>query len=326
MTRCHCCLKETKNDFCRSCALKLFQKNKFNAKLNFKLTDITQIKKQDVKRISISGAQPKFSLRFEDTELSTTDQNGIFILKPSTDMQYELFQDMPANEHVTMQMAKQIFKINVAESALMKFSSGEYAYLTKRFDVREDGSKIHQEDFAQIAGISNDTNGPNYKYNSLSYEEIADLMKKYVSAYTIAAENFFNVILFNYLVSNGDAHIKNFSIYSPNQEGVFKLTPAYDLLNTSLHTSDERMALDLFKNEDNYESDYFNTNGFYGAPDFMEFAHRISIVEKRAERFIRNITSHLSEMEVMIDNSFLSDEAKIKYKESLNDRAKALKI
>ena len=104
------------------------------------------------------------------------------------------------------------------------------------------------------------------------------------------------------------------------------LTPAYDLLNTLLHTSDERMALDLFADEENYESEFFSANGFYGAPDFMEFAKRIGIVEKRAGRFIREITSHLDEMNEMIDASFLSEEAKVKYKECIHDRARALKI
>ena len=104
------------------------------------------------------------------------------------------------------------------------------------------------------------------------------------------------------------------------------LTPAYDLLNTSLHASDERMALDFFANEEEYESEFFKANGFYGAPDFMKFAKRIGIAEKRAERFIREIINHLDEMDEMIDESFLSDEAKVKYKECIRDRAKALAI
>ena len=324
--RCRSCLKECENDFCRTCSRKIFNKNKFSAKLDFTLPDIAQGTGDGVKRISISGAQIKFLLRFNWKKLEPTDRAGTYILKPATSMRFRLFRDMPANEHVTMQMAKQIFKMNVAESALMEFSSGEFAYLTKRFDVRKDDTRIHQEDFAQVADVCSQNAGSNFKYGSFSYEEIAGLIKQHVSAYIVAAEEFFRIILFNYLVCNGDAHIKNFSIYSPNKEGVFVLTPAYDLLNTSLHTSDERMALDLFADEENYESEFFSANGFYGAPDFMEFAKRIGIVEKRAGRFIREITSHLDEMNEMIDASFLSEEAKVKYKECIHDRARALKI
>lgn len=225
-----------------------------------------------------------------------------------------------------MQMAKQIFKLNVAESALLQFTTGEYTYLTKRFDIRNDGSKILQEDLAQTAGLSSDANGSNFKYESLSYEEIADILKLHVSASPIAIEQFFKVLLFNYLVCNGDAHIKNFSIYCPHQDGVYELTPAYDLINTSLHADDFRTALDLFKDEENYNGKFFKDNGFYGASDFLEFARRIGIVEKRAKKFILDITAHIPEMDEMLDKSFLSDEAKVQYKENIRDRAKALSL
>ncbi|WP_291024918.1 HipA domain-containing protein [Fibrobacter sp.] len=324
--RCHCCLKETENDFCRSCSQRLFSKANFSAMLKFTLPSIAQGTNQNTRRISISGAQAKYSLRIVSKELEPTDNNGTYILKPATNMQFKLFADMPANEHITMQMAKQIFKLNVAESALLRFTTGEYTYLTKRFDIRNDGSKILQEDLAQTAGLSSDANGSNFKYESLSYEEIAYILKQHVSASPIAIEQFFKVLLFNYLVCNGDAHIKNFSIYSPHQDGVYELTPAYDLINTSLHADGFRTALDLFKDEENYNGKFFKDNGFYGASDFLEFARRIGIVEKRAQKFILDITAHIPEMDEMLDKSFLSDEAKVLYKERIRDRAKALSL
>ena len=294
--------------------------------LKFTLPSIAQGTNQNTRRISISGAQAKYSLRIKSKELEPTDNNGTYILKPSTNMQFRLFADMPANEHITMQIAKQIFKLNVAESALLRFTTGEYTYLTRRFDIRNDGSKILQEDLAQTAGLSSDANGSNFKYESLSYEEIAYILKQHVSASPIAVEQFFKVLLFNYLVCNGDAHIKNFSIYSPHQDGVYELTPAYDLINTSLHADDFRAALDLFKDEENYNGKFFKDNGFYGASDFLEFARRIGIVEKRAQKFILDITAHIPEMDEMLDKSFLSDEAKVLYKERIRDRAKALSL
>ena len=294
--------------------------------LKFTLSSIAQGTNQNTRRISISGAQAKYSLRIVSKELEPTDNNGTYILKPSTNMQFRLFADMPANEHITMQMAKQIFKLNIAESALLRFTTGEYTYLTRRFDIRNDGSKILQEDLAQTAGLSSDANGSNFKYESLSYEEIAYILKQHVSASPIAIEQFFKVLLFNYLVCNGDAHIKNFSLYCPHQDGVYELTPAYDLINTSLHADDFRTALDLFKDEENYNGKFFKDNGFYGASDFLEFARRIGIVEKRAQKFILDITAHIPEMDEMLDKSFLSDEAKVLYKERIRDRAKALSL
>jgi hypothetical protein len=56
----------------------------------------------------------------------------------------------------------------------------------------------------------------------------------------------------------------------------------------------------------------------------MEFAKRIGVVEKRASRFIKQAIDAVPAMEKMLDKSFLSEQGKEKYKESIRDRAKAL--
>lgn len=318
---CHCCLKESVNDFCPACAKRLFGFKKLDAKLNFSLPDLKHFTSSR-HRISISGAQPKYSICIQNETLKLTDQGGSFILKPAIDGLFENTQDMPANEHLTMQMAKQIFKLNVAENALVVLNDSTPAYITKRFDIAENGQKILQEDFAQVAGLTPGTQGSNYKYD-FSYEQIALLMKRYVSAYPTEVEKYFRLILFNYLVCNGDAHVKNFSIHSPNADGIYKLTPAYDLLNTSLHIQElGRTALELF--DDDYETEFFKANGFYGKPDFIEFAKRIGIRPIRAQRFIEETSHHLNEMERMIDKSFLSERSKELFKIQIKDRVKAL--
>lgn len=66
---------------------------------------------------------------------------------------------------------------------------------------------------------------------------------------------FFELVLFNFVYSNGDAHLKNFSLLE-EKKGRFRLSPAYDLLNTHLHINDGIFAMSkgLFVNP---ESDYF---------------------------------------------------------------------
>ena len=342
--RCHSCLKETTRDFCPVCAKRLFGVKKFNATLDFSLPEI-KASNGSIRRISISGAQPKFSLMVNEGRLEPTENGGTFILKPAVEGLFDNTNDMPANEHLTMQMARQIFKIDAADNALVYLKDGTPAYITKRFDVLPDGNRICQEDFAQVAGLTPGEKGSNYKYD-FSYQQIADLMKRYISTYPTDVEKYFRLILFNYLVCNGDAHVKNFSIYSPNADGVYKLTPAYDLLNTSLHVQElGRTALELFsenaavndfrdefrtKSRDDscadFETEFFKANGFYGKPDFMELARRIGIKEIRAERFIAETCSHLKEMNAMIDRSYLSEQGKALFKAQVKDRAKALEM
>lgn len=330
--RCHSCLKETPRDFCPACAKRLFGLKKFGATLDFSLPEIKS-NNGSIRRISISGAQPKFSLIVNDGRLEPTENGGTFILKPAVDGLFDNTKDMPANEHLTMQMARQIFKIEAADNALVYLKDGTPAYITKRFDVLPDGNRICQEDFAQVAGLTPGEKGSNYKYD-FSYQQIADLMERYVSTYPTDVEKFFKLILFNYLVCNGDAHVKNFSVYSPNADGVYKLAPAYDLLNTSLHVQElGRTALELFSenapaddSRADFETDFFKANGFYGKPDFIELARRMGIKEIRAQRFIAGTCSHLREMDAMIDLSYLSEPSKALFKAQVRDRAKAMEM
>ena len=327
MSRCRSCLKETERDFCRSCARRLFGKERFSARLDFPLPDLAASSDERALRISISGAQAKFSLKLDGRRLVPTDSGGTYILKPATDARYRLYRDMPANEHLTMLMARRLFGLEVADCALMKFPSGDCVYMTKRYDVRADGTRLHQEDFAQVAGLSVERDGPDFKYERLSYEGIARLMSEHVAAYAVAAERFFRTLLFDYVVCNGDAHVKNFSVYCPGEEGVVELAPAYDLLNTALHVQEflGRMALNLFDDEEDFETEFFRENGFYGVPDFMEFARRIGVSETRARRAVDDARAALPAMEEMIDASFLSPEAKSRYAELVRDRVSALR-
>ncbi len=59
---------------------------------------------------------------------------------------------VPANEHLTMQIARQVYGIKTAKNALVFFKDGSPAYLTKRFDVKNEGGKWGKEDFAKLAG------------------------------------------------------------------------------------------------------------------------------------------------------------------------------
>ena len=202
------------------------------------------------KRISISGVQEKLSMLLEKNVLRLTRQGeqGTYILKPiPRDIRYP--DQVPANEHLTMQIARQVFGINTAKNAMIFFRDGTPAYITKRFDVKEDGMKWGKEDFASLAGKSSGNSGPNFKYD-YSYEELGVLIRRFVPAWRIEIEKFFTLVLFNYLVSNGDAHLKNFALLETSS-GDYLLSPAYDLLNTRIHVDDADFALDkgLFRDD-----------------------------------------------------------------------------
>jgi serine/threonine-protein kinase HipA len=205
--------------------------------------DTDELFEENRKRMSISGVQEKFSVILDKNKLRLIEEGeqGNYILKPIPAGGRRPDQ-MPANEHLTMQIARQVYGIETAENALIFFADGAQAYITKRFDRHADGRKCAQDDFASLAGRMPQTHGEHYKYLG-SYLDIFELMQKYVPAYTVESPKLLRTLMFNYLFSNGDAHFKNFSLLETDQ-GDYRLSPAYDLLNSGIHVVDKDFALD----------------------------------------------------------------------------------
>ena len=264
------------------------------------------------KRISISGVQEKLSFLLEKNLLRLTNEGeqGTYILKPIP-RDLKKVDQVPANEHLTMQIAKQVYGLNTAECAMIFFKNGSPAYITKRFDVKEEGGKWGTEDFATLAGKTKDNAGVNFKYE-YSYEEAGMLIQKYVPAWRVEIEKYFSLVVFNFLFSNGDAHLKNFSLLE-SSKGDYLLSPAYDLVNTKLHVDDSDFALDKGLFADNFKSEKYKKNGHPSKSDFTEFAKRIGVTEGRVEKLMNPFLEKQNLMETLVSHSFLSDANKRGY-------------
>jgi serine/threonine-protein kinase HipA len=278
---------------------------------------------QSFRQLSISGVQEKYGLVLEGNILRLPEPNEQthYILKPiPPDLPNA--SEIPANEHLTMQIAKQVHGIPTAVNGLIFFADEEPALLIKRFDFRPDGSKWRQEDFASLSGRTKQTAGLDYKYEG-SYEEISQLIRQHLPAYRVETEKFFRLVLFNYLFSNGDAHLKNFSILE-TLDGDFVLSPAYDLICTRLHLTDSDMALkDGLFNHD-YETDSFTANAFYAFDDFLIFGSRIGIAEKRVRQQLILFQKDYEKIRALTQSSWLSDGAKATYLACYESRLKRL--
>jgi serine/threonine-protein kinase HipA len=268
------------------------------------------------KRISISGVQEKFSLILDKNKLRLIKkgESGTYILKPIPHYGKNLDQ-MPANEHLTMQIARQVYGIDTADNALIFFKDKTPAYITRRFDVNANGGKWAQDDFASLAGRTIHSHGDYYKYDG-NYLDIFLLMKKYLPAYTSEAPKLFKLLFFNYLFSNGDAHLKNFSIIE-TPLGDYKLSPAYDLLNTRLHVDDKDFAL---------------IDGLL--PKKMakgKVIQQFYILGKQAEikdivldKIIALMMSNVDKVSMLIQSSFLNDKMKKNYLQGFQTRWKKM--
>jgi serine/threonine-protein kinase HipA len=133
-------------------------------------------------------------------------------------------------------------------------------------------------------------------------------------------------IVFSYAFSNGDAHLKNFSLFQTGTTGDYVLTPAYDLVSTSVHVPDEsRLALDVFA--DDFETRSFRDNGFATGACFLELARRFEIADGRARVLLAPfVEGPRLDVEDLITRSFLTAKARADYTTRYRDRLKALRL
>jgi len=200
-------------------------KKMFNAdqppRINLSLQDISLKAQEMVGKMSISGVQPKLSVKLNRRlkELVVVGEGGEYILKP----QIQQFPHIPENENCCMGIAASL-GIDVPPQCLLPLTDGSLAYVIKRFD-RQGAEKIHQEDFSQILGKKD-------KYQG-SLEQIGKRLGEVSSVPGLDLQLFFERIVFNFLIGNGDAHFKNFSILYYAEKGA-RLSPAYDIVCSKL--------------------------------------------------------------------------------------------
>ena len=192
-------------------------------------------------RSSLSGVQKKLSVKLSGDlrSLQIVSEGGSFILKPQTGT----FQNLPEIEHTTMQMAS-LCRIETAANGLLRLHDGSLAYLTKRFDRRGDGSKVHQEDFCQLL-----EQRPADKYRG-SAERCMKVIARFASEPGIEMMRLMRQLLYSWWVGNGDLHLKNLSLIM-DEFGRVRLSPAYDLVSTQLVIRDDKLALTIAGRDQN---------------------------------------------------------------------------
>ena len=116
--------------------------------------------------------------------------------------------------------------------------------------------RLHQEDFAQIMGIpaylkyeqgneenneSAENSGEGGRNGSNGYlARMFDVLRDYSSDPVADQIRLWDTLVFDYLVGNTDAHLKNFSLlYSPDLKSM-RLSPAYDIVSTAVYEQSTR--------------------------------------------------------------------------------------
>jgi serine/threonine-protein kinase HipA len=313
MERCLFCYKELKQgekDFHKSCAKKMFESTVM-PDLPYTRENITELAKQVIRsQTTLTGVQAKLSLDINKGGKNEADRFtivglwGRYILKPQTDR----FPHLPELEDLTMHLAE-LAKINVVPHSLVRFSDGEFCYITRRIDRTENGEKLHMEDMCQLTEKLTE-----HKYKG-SYEQIAKMIQKFSAVAKLDIVNFWEQVVFSWITGNADMHLKNFSLYSKGG-GKYSLTPAYDMLSTALVMPEdtEELALTLCgKKRKIKKADFISSMRASGLED--------KIIENIFNKFLK-IKDKWFEF---IDISFLPDDMKENYKTIISERLELLK-
>jgi serine/threonine-protein kinase HipA len=259
-------------------------------------------------KMSIQGVQPKLSavLKLKDSSFALVDRGGRFILKPNP-LAYE---EVPANEALTMRMAAEA-GIEVPAHGLLRAKDASWVYFVKRYDRVGRTGKVHVEDFAQLSGATRET-----KYDS-SLEQVVRLLEQFCTFPAIEKPKLAKRLLFCFLTGNEDMHLKNFSVWM--QDGVVSLTPAYDLLNSTLvlENAKEDSALPLRGKKRKLNKELW-LNYFC--------KERLQLSEGQIDSVVKDLKEALPEWDRLIGQSFLSVECQMGYRTILYERANRLGI
>jgi len=193
---------------------------------------ISSLTKDAPKRMSLAGAQHKLAVCYDPSIKKLTEPVGdtpsSFILKPNhTDL--DNYPHSVINEWFIMALAKQA-GLNVPDIYYLKVP--EPVYLIQRFDRIKTSStllRIHTIDGCQLLQIA-----PESKYWECTLERLIEISEK-CNAPALTRRALFQWLMFNFLVGNNDAHLKNLSFFV-YPEG-FELSPFYDLLSASCYAN-----------------------------------------------------------------------------------------
>lgn len=305
MPSCLCCLKETRSrDGCHPKCLETLFGARTLPECALDLSGVQEAAAAMAGKMSISGLQEKVSLALcaDRTRLEPAISGGRYILKPGSSR----FEGIVENEHLTMRLAT-LVRIEVPPCGLVPLRDGRLAYVVRRFDRLDDGRKLQVEDFCQLAVLP-----PKDKYHG-SAEQCVRILRQFASEPQVEILKLFRMLVFGWCVGNGDMHLKNFSLLT-GPDGIRRLAPAYDLVNTQLVIPGDPLALPVGGKKSNVRR-----------KEWMGLAAYAGLPEKSAARVLDGQIAAAARFGRLIDASPLSEAMKAAYKNTVSERLDTLR-
>lgn len=270
---------------------------------------------QDSRRISLAGAQHKLVVLLEESAKKTEDiyfpaydEISTHIIKPAITG----YETSCHNEYFCMELARRLgFRVPKIE---IRFALDTPYLLIERYD-RDGQKRLHHEDFTQVLGVSY-----KLKYQAeggFGYKECFDLVTKHCNDAAKDKLRLLELVIFNFLIANNDAHGKNFSLLYRDKLRQIELAPCYDLLTTSIYEGlDPKMAMKIGK-------EYNHKRVRPG--DWEKFAKEININKNYLKKKLSQLSQEALEQAKLLKEKLSKDHASKVYDEIIEvieERAK----
>lgn len=273
--------------------------------LPYPVADLVTFHSRVSPKMSLSGVQPKVSAVFSRKQgaFQMVEERGSYILKPSP----QAYPHAAQNEALTMHMAR-LVGLDVPHCGLAWTSDQSPVFWIERFDRQGAGNqtRLRVEDFCQLLEVP-----ASWKYHG-NLETLARVIRENTSNPILQLARLFERVVFNWVVGNGDMHLKNWSLMENGP--LVELAPAYDFLNTSIEVAEEEeSALELDDKKSGWDRKLL-VEGF--GRDICE------LQPARMNRFLETLAQ--LDWQAAIQGSSLPDERKKQYQQVIAERLSRL--
>lgn len=255
-----------------------------------------------------SGDSARFGplcyLKLSGGKLAPTSRPGRFQIRLSGRPPKSKFpSDIAANEHLTGQIARQVFGINSPATFLMYLADGKPACLTR---VRLASLRQGRETISLANLAENQKERPGRKTSSApaSYEETGFLLREYCAAWRIEMERYFFRVVFHYILDCGEGGLNTFGLRQ-SQDGDYLLAPSGHLISMGLHYPGHKgLPFLLWRGQKEEDPNRWSR------ADFLLLADRLGIRADRAGFYLDRFTRARPAVLDMVERSFLSKKAR----------------
>ena len=253
---------------------------------------------------ALYDGQIGYRLRQEGNIL-VPDKTGEFLIKTvapgNSTIRFQMEQ--PANEHICLQIASQVFELETLPNTMIFFPDGQPAIICRNIS-----SMKAFVDFETLLQKWTDETAQG-KRRKISFFDLAAVLDHFGAANIVLKDRFFQNIVANWILGNTYGYMKNAGLVRTSRND-FILAPLISMLSTRIHELSPELPLPGGLFDGDIHTDAFRENGHYSRNEFETFGMRLGLPVKRVKQTLDFYSGLSGKAGSLIERAFLPNEAK----------------